>query len=110
MTRSHLPFQPQPPALADAGGVVLAPLTHEPIRVLCVDDNVDAADSLNTLLRMTGFVTKACHDARAALELVAHFRPEACVLDISMPGMDGYELARELRGSEWGKELYLIAV
>src|SRR5947209_20236945 len=90
----------QPPALAEAGGLVLAPLPYAPIRVLCVDDNRDAASSLGTLLRLTGFVTEVCHNASTALELADRFRPEACVLDVSMPGMDGCELAKVLRAGD----------
>lgn len=80
------------------------------MRVLCVDDNPDAADSLGTLLSLVGFVSQVCHDSREALELATHFRPEACVLDITMPGMDGFELARKLRSRVDGAGLCLIAV
>src|SRR4051794_26904604 len=77
------PVDSQPPALADAGGLILAPLPYAPLRVLCVDDNEDAADSLGILLRMTGFVAEVCRDPAAALELAGRFHPEACVLDIT---------------------------
>lgn len=107
MTRQQHPAQP--PALADAGGLVLAPLPFEPLRVLCVDDNEDAADSLGTLLRMTGFVTEVCHDGAAALGVAGRFKPEACVLDVAMPGMDGCELAATLRATG-GANLFLVAV
>src|SRR4051794_6330277 len=110
MTTAATPSCPQPPALAEAGGLVLAPLPYAPIRVLCVDDNEDAANSLGTLLRLTGFVTEVCHDAAAALALIDRFKPEACVLDVSMPGMDGCELALRLRGGTDGKGLLLVAV
>jgi CheY-like chemotaxis protein len=100
----------QPPALADAGGVVLAPLPYAPLRVLCVDDNQDAAESLGTLLRLTGFVAEVCNDAATALQLAGRFRPEACVLDISMPGMDGCQLAAALRAADGGDKLFLVAV
>lgn len=104
------PQHAQPPALADAGGVVLAPLPFAPLRVLCVDDNADAAESLGTLLRLTGFVAEVCHDAAAALQLVPRLRPEACILDISMPGMDGCQLAGVLRATAGGDKLFLVAV
>ncbi|MFO0800945.1 MAG: response regulator [Gemmataceae bacterium] len=98
-----------PAALADTGGLVLAPpITHVPLRVLCVDDNQDAADSLGALLRLVGFDARVCHDAATALTLAAAFLPEACVLDITMPGMDGCELAALLRSR--GTDLYLVAV
>jgi two-component system, OmpR family, response regulator len=99
-----------PPALADAGGLVLAPLPYAPLRVLCVDDNRDAADSLGALLRLVGFEARVCHDAATALTVAAGFPPEACVLDITMPGMDGCELAASLRGSPGGGTLFLVAV
>lgn len=100
-----------PPALADAGGLVLAPpVPQAPLRVLCVDDNRDAADSLGVLLRLVGFETRVCHDAATALTLAAGFAPEACVLDITMPGMDGCELAGWFRAHAAGSALFLVAV
>lgn len=105
-----MPISPAPPALADAGGLVLAPLPYAPLRVLCVDDNRDAADSLGALLRLVGFEARVCHDAATALTVAAGFAPEACVLDITMPGMDGCELAASLRGARGGAGLFLVAV
>jgi two-component system OmpR family response regulator len=107
---SLTPAPVQPPALADAGGLILAPLPYAPLRVLCVDDNEDAADSLGILLRMTGFVAEVCGGAAAALELAGRFRPEAYILDITMPGMDGCELAQALRAADGGAGLFLVAV
>ena len=66
-------------------------------RVLCVDDNQDAATSLAYLLGAVGYDARACFDGPSALTAAAEFRPTVCLLDISMPGMDGYELARRLR-------------
>jgi two-component system OmpR family response regulator len=104
------PSPVQPPALAEAGGLVLAPLPYPPIRVLCVDDNRDAAESLGTLLQMVGFVTEVCLDAAAALSVAERFRPDACVLDVCMPGLDGCDLARALRANPGGGSLFLVAV
>jgi CheY-like chemotaxis protein len=67
-------------------------------RVLVVDDEPDAALTLCTLLSLGGYASRACHDGPTALALAEKLRPTACVLDIRMPGMDGYELARRLRG------------
>jgi CheY-like chemotaxis protein len=89
---------------------VLAPLPYEPIRVLCVDDNLDAANSLGFLLKLVGFITEVCHDSRTALAVAARFRPDAAVLDISMPGLDGCELARTLREQQGDVPLLLVAV
>lgn len=78
-------------------------------RVLCVDDEPDAALSLTTLLSMYGFVARAAHDGPSALVLAAQLRPTACVVDIRMPGMDGYELAGRLR-ELLGPGVVLVAV
>ncbi len=66
-------------------------------RVLVVDDNVDAADMLADVLRRVGFEVAVAHDAPAALTLAAKFLPSIALLDIGLPVMDGYELARHLR-------------
>ena len=81
-----------------------------PIRVLCVDDNHDAAESLALLLRVVGFEAEAAFDGLSALQLADRFRPHVCVSDIGMPGMDGYELARRLRSSAGDRPLLLVAV
>jgi CheY-like chemotaxis protein len=78
-------------------------------RVLVVDDEPDAALSLTTLLSLGGYSARACHDGTTALALAEKFRPTACVLDIMMPGMDGYELARRMR-KLLGPEVMLLAV
>jgi CheY-like chemotaxis protein len=66
-------------------------------RLLVVDDNRDAAESLALLLRMQGHEVRVAHDGPAALELVRGYRPQMVFLDLGMPGMDGYEVARRLR-------------
>ena len=67
------------------------------LRVLVVDDNADAADSLAKLLQAHGFETAVAHGGMAGIELAATFNPDVFILDLSMPGMDGYQLARTLR-------------
>jgi CheY-like chemotaxis protein len=78
-------------------------------RVLCVDDNRDVAESLVMLLALVGFEARACYDGPTALREAAGFRPHAAVLDIHMPVMDGYELARRLR-ELLGPGVFLMAV
>jgi two-component system, OmpR family, response regulator len=74
--------------------------TSEKPRVLVVDDNYDAATTLGTLLETAGYEVQTCFDARSALKLADQFDPDACVVDINMPGMDGYELAKKLRAKD----------
>lgn len=69
----------------------------EGLRILVVDDNADGADTLAAALRCDGHETVAAYDGPSALKQVKHFLPHAALLDLSMPGMDGFELARQLR-------------
>jgi CheY-like chemotaxis protein len=68
-------------------------------RVLIVDDNRDASEALSMLLQRSGYVTKIFSDGTAALETAREFKPDAAVLDIGLPGMNGYDLARQLRNT-----------
>lgn len=71
---------------------------HAPMgQVLVVDDNVDGADTLASALQCLGHQACACYDGPHALEQARRLRPQAALLDLSMPGMDGFELARQLR-------------
>ncbi len=81
-----------------------------PLRVLCVDDNPDVADSEAMLLRTVGFEARACYGGAEALGLAESFRPGVCLIDLSMPGMAGDELARRLRDWAAGRPLVLVAV
>jgi CheY-like chemotaxis protein len=81
-----------------------------PRRVLVVDDNVDAATSLAELLRHRGHDVRAVFDGAAALEEAERFMPDAVVLDIGLPGMDGYETARRLRKLPGGRRMMIVAV
>jgi two-component system, OmpR family, response regulator len=67
------------------------------IRVLCVDDFRDSADTLGALLRIYGCEVRVCYDGATALALDESFRPDVCVLDLTMPGMNGDELAKAIR-------------
>ena len=80
-------------------------------RVLIVDDNDDAAQTLRELIEMldAGEVQTASNGADA-LKAAAQFRPDVVLLDLSMPGMDGYELARRVRDEPWGAKALLVAV
>lgn len=67
------------------------------VRVLVVDDVEDVADSLAELLRVLGYDACAVHNGTRALELAGGYRPDAVIMDVSMPGQDGLQTARHLR-------------
>ncbi len=79
-------------------------------RVLIVDDNVDAAETLSILLGLEGYEVHCVYDGFQALKFVNEFRPDVVLLDIGLPGMDGYEVARRLREEFILQPLLLIAV
>jgi CheY-like chemotaxis protein len=81
-----------------------------PLRILVVDDNVDSADSLTLLLRHTGHTVEVAYDGSRALELAESFEPEVAFLDIGLPGMNGYDLAQQLRSKRALKKTLLIAL
>lgn len=79
-------------------------------RVLIVDDNRDAADSLAMMMKMMGSDVRTAYDGADAVRLARAFRPDVVLLDIGLPTMDGHETARAIRSEPWGKEILLIAV
>jgi PAS domain S-box-containing protein len=79
-------------------------------RVLVVDDNVDAAESLAALLEIDGHEARIAHDGETAVRMAAEFRPRVVFLDIGMPGKDGYQVARELRQLDATRDAILVAL
>jgi signal transduction histidine kinase/ActR/RegA family two-component response regulator len=79
-------------------------------RVLIADDNRDAAESLSQLLELSGHEVRVAHLGKTALSLAQTFRPDVAVLDIGMPDLSGYEVARALRQELWATHLQLIAL
>jgi CheY-like chemotaxis protein len=81
-----------------------------PLRVLVVDDNLDAAESLVALLEVLGHTTAVAHDGMQGLEAAREFVPDLVFLDIGLPGMSGYEVARAIRRTAALREVVLIAL
>jgi signal transduction histidine kinase len=81
-----------------------------PRRILVVDDNVDTAESMALLLSLKGYDVATAHDGPAALEKAAAFHPEAVLLDIGLPGLDGYQVATRLRGRPRTAKALLVAL
>jgi PAS domain S-box-containing protein len=82
-------------------------LTH---RILVVDDNPDSAESLAMLLQIAGNETFTAHDGESAFTAIEQHRPQAVLLDIGLPTLNGYEVCRRVRQRPWGKEIILIAL
>ena len=80
-----------------------------PKRVFVVDDNRDAADTLGMYLSLEGYDVRVAYDGDEAIEEAHQFQPEVALLDIGLPGKDGYEIARAMR-SERDDDVMLIAV
>jgi CheY-like chemotaxis protein len=87
-----------------------APERGTSLRVLVVDDNRDAAESLARLIQMSGHEVRTLADGAAAVANATSFRPNVVLLDIGMPGMNGYEVARRLRELPDADSMYVIAM
>jgi PAS domain S-box-containing protein len=105
-------FEPEAPLVSEPRDAGAKPGTAEPLplRVLVVDDNVDTVESLSILLEMAGHEVRSAHSGPDALEAAAAFSPHAVLLDIGLPGLSGYEVARRLRDNPRLAGAALIAV
>ena len=79
-------------------------------RVLVAEDNADAAESLVRLLRLKGHDVQAAYDGRQAIAEAEKFKPTIALLDIGLPDLTGYDVARHVRSQDWGKEMVLVAL
>lgn len=79
-------------------------------RVLIVDDNVDSAASVAAFLRLAGHDVRMAHDGHAALQAARSMRPEFIFLDLGLPGLDGYEVARRVRAEPGLEAARIIAL
>ncbi len=105
----RLPLVPQSARTQrDADRAATPPMAQR--RILVVDDNADAAASLALLLKFSGHEVHVAHEGEEALRLAETLRPQAVLLDVGMPGMDGYEVARRLRQRPGTKDAVIIAV
>jgi CheY-like chemotaxis protein len=79
-------------------------------RILVVDDNRDAADTLTMVLELAGHEVRTAYDGINALQLAEAFRPKVMLLDLGMPHMDGYQTARQIRDQSWSHSMVLVAL
>jgi CheY-like chemotaxis protein/two-component sensor histidine kinase len=106
----HLPALPYDPSRKDADKVADQSPWAPPRRVLIVDDNVDSAESLAMLLSLTGHSVRTAHDGPSAIQAARAHWPDVILLDIGLPRMDGYEVARRLRQEPEMAAVMLIAM
>jgi CheY-like chemotaxis protein len=78
--------------------------------IVIVDDNVDAATIMALMLRRLGHTVRVAHNGSQAIELCAGSPPEIVLMDIGMPVMDGHEACRQMRRSEWGRAIFIVAL
>jgi len=97
---------PKPAALTNGDSAQLIPRR----RILVVDDNRDAAMSLAMVLKLSGHETKTAFDGLEALRSADSVQPEVVFLDIGLPGLNGYDVARRMRETDWGRRAVLVAM
>jgi len=78
--------------------------------VLIVEDNDDAREMLSILLAQDGHEVQVAHDGPSGLQAALTFRPDVGLLDLGLPGFDGYALARSIRAHDEGRQIYLVAL
>jgi len=101
------PARAAAPSGAEADG---SAASTQRMRMLVVDDNGDSAESLALLLALAGHETHVAHDGPEALTRADALRPDAVLLDLGLPGLNGYEVCRRLRDEAWAREIPIIAI
>jgi len=95
----------QAPSLASAVPIA----TVGKLRVLVVDDNLDAVQTLGRLVRLLGHVAHLAYDGEQAIAAASEWQPQVILMDIGMPKLNGYEAAQRIRATSWGQHMVLIA-
>lgn len=95
--------------VADETGAA-PPMAAKPLRLLIADDNRDSAATCAALLEASGHDVSVAHTGREAFDLACRLEPDALLLDIGMPELNGYQLAQRIRGTSWGRRALLIAI
>jgi PAS domain S-box-containing protein len=106
----RLPVLTEDPKPAPPDPVLAESKTAAARRILVVDDNEDSAESLTILLNLAGHKTHTAYDGLEAIEAAATFRPDVILLDIGLPKLNGYEVARKIREQPWGQAVVLVAL
>ena len=104
----HLPILVEAPQLPPSEPAPNEQKAAPGRRILVVDDNEDSAGSLTILLGLAGHETHTAYDGLEAMEAAATFRPDVILLDIGLPKLNGYEVARKIREQPWGQAMVLV--
>lgn len=108
----HEPVEaaPVPGAIGNAAQEILRDgIAAAAFRILLVDDNIDANESMAELLGMMGYQVEAAHDGASALDLLTAFAPHLILCDIGLPGMSGYDLVVEMRARTRDRKVVIVA-
>ncbi|HEY2106429.1 MAG TPA: response regulator, partial [Candidatus Binataceae bacterium] len=97
-----------PPPRPESGGVTNRTAVRR--RVLIVEDNADARESLRMILELSGHEIYEAEDGPGGVEQALALRPDMALIDIGLPSLDGYEVARQIRSAPAGREIFLIAL
>ena len=107
----RLPGLPAPPTASPPSPAVLKTArTPNPRRLLIVEDHPDVAESLALILRCDDHEVRIAQDGPAALQVLSKFKPDVVLLDVGLPGMDGYQVARRMREEALESRLTIIAL
>ena len=87
-----------------------SPANRTSRKILVADDDQDSAESLALLFQLMGHDVRAAQSGLAAIDVAAEFRPDLIVLDIGMPGLDGYEVCRRIRQHDWAQTIVIAAL
>lgn len=104
----QLPPGPQPDE--EAAAAEAEPRCRAPQRILLIEDNADSRQMLRSVLEMEGFSVEAVEDGRHGLELLLHDHFDLALVDIGLPGIDGFEIARQVRASPRGRAIRMVAL
>lgn len=109
-TRTHCSSKPTISSSVRSPSTETAQPAGKGCRVLAVDDNVDAAEILAMLLEASGHDVRMAHDGPTALQAALDYRPDVVLLDIGLPGLDGFEVAKRIRQHPTLKSIVLVAM